>query len=213
MIENGPELQQWGPLRDGKPIKERAGETFRAWTQAIETYDYQVDFRILNAADYGAATSRSRLIVIARRGDLPPVFPVPLTGRHRSFASVMDWSIPCPSINARKRPLCNATLMNLARGRERFGNSKWIQAYYGNATFTPITRPLPTITTRDRFALCDATSGEIGLRMLTVKELKAAQGFPDSYVICGTREEQVKQIGNSVPPPLAFAVVKALLSA
>lgn len=56
----------------------------------------------------------------------------------------------------------------------------------------------------ERFALVD-----IGMRMLEPRELARAQGFADSYVLTGTRSEQVARIGNSVPPQVVEAVVRA----
>lgn len=81
--------------------------------------------------------------------------------------------------------------------------------------------PLHTVTTRDRFGLV-MVKGEpyaivdIGLRMLTPRELYRAQGFPDTYVIDRgadglplTKTAQVRMCGNSVCPPLARALVAA----
>ena len=76
VIENVPEFLEWGPVgADGQPIQRHKGKTFKAWLQAVESYGYKVDYRVLNAADYGAATSRRRLFVIARKGNRMPIFP------------------------------------------------------------------------------------------------------------------------------------------
>ena len=67
----------------------------------------------------------------------------------------------------------------------------------------------------DRFALVTTEAGQfyvdIRFRMLQPHELARAQGFPDSYVFKGNREEVVKQIGNAVPCHLAAALCHSLL--
>jgi DNA (cytosine-5)-methyltransferase 1 len=69
LVENVREFLNWGPLSlKGKPIEKRKGETFQAWAQALRSLGYTLDWRLLNAADYGDATSRLRLFVLARRG-------------------------------------------------------------------------------------------------------------------------------------------------
>lgn len=59
IIENVPEFVDWGPLnKDGKPIKKLKGACFAAWIRAIEARNYTVEWRVVNCADYGDATSR-----------------------------------------------------------------------------------------------------------------------------------------------------------
>src|SRR3546814_1141263 len=74
----------------------------------------------MRACDYGAPTIRKRLFLVARRDGLPIVWPSPTHGKglipYRTAAECIDWSIPCPSIFERKRPLAEATLKRIARG-------------------------------------------------------------------------------------------------
>ena len=213
VFENVAEFQEWGPLDDNEsPIEDLAGNVFDAWLMMLKAYGYQVEMRVLNAADYGAATSRERLFIIGRRGKKSPIWPEP-THQHKSFLSVLDRSLPMPGLSSRSKPLCPNTMTALHRGRELHGEASWIHAYYGNSTCTAVTRPLPTITTRDRFALVDCSSGEFALRMLSNQELAAAQGFPADYQFCGSQKEVTMQIGNSVSPPVAEAITRAILSA
>ena len=89
----------------------------------------------------------------------------------------------------------------------------FITEYYGNGFAHPMGVPLPTITTKDRFAICGITDGiELGFRMLQPKELSAATGFPADYKFTGTKVEVVKQIGNAVPPNFAKALFGQILS-
>lgn len=214
VVENVAEFAKWGPLdSDGKTIKSKLGVTFDAWLMALRSYGYEVEHREMCAADYGAATSRTRLFVIGRRGTKSVVFPEPTHPKHKPFLSVMDRRLKLRGAVSDTRTLCPNTMAALHRGRELFGDSTWIYGYYGNATFTPLSRPLPTITTKDRFAIHDASSGVFAVRMLANHELSAAQGFPSDYVFRGTKTEVTKQIGNSVCPPVAEAITRAILSA
>ena len=87
-----------------------------------------------------------------------------------------------------------------------------IVPYYGGTDCAvSVDAPLPTVTCRDTFALVEGTPCrlDIRLRMFQPHELAAATGFPDGYRFCGTNTEQVRQIGNAVPPLLAQALAAA----
>ena len=95
--------------------------------------------------------------------------------------------------------------------------------YYGQGIGSDLNSPLHTIVTKDRFALISVAleRGEVKdifLRMLNPEELKAAQGFPEDYVINRdinwrpiTAKDQVLRIGNSVVPIMAKVIVEANL--
>jgi len=81
--------------------------------------------------------------------------------------------------------------------------------YYGNGQARPVSDPLPTITTKDRFALIEPQHDgrmDIRFRMLRPNELAAAQSFPKDYIFTGNQVEIVKQIGNAVCPKMAEAL-------
>ena len=125
MLENVEEFAKWGPLLDdGTPCPVRQGLTFRRWQKQLENLGYQVECRELRACDYGAPTIRKRLFVIARRDGLPIVWPVATHGKglkpYRAAAECIDWSLPCPSIFERVRPLAEATLRRIAKGVGRY---------------------------------------------------------------------------------------------
>ncbi len=145
MLENVEEFQTWGPVRRGRPIKSRAGQTFRRFIDQLEGLGYAVEWRELVAADYGAPTTRKRFFLIARRDGRPIVWPEPphapagsrevLEGRKkpwRSAAEIIDWRLPCPSIfDTRKeirekyglsaqRPLRPNTMRRIMRGVDKF---------------------------------------------------------------------------------------------
>jgi DNA (cytosine-5)-methyltransferase 1 len=124
-LENVEEFADWGPLLpDGKPCPERRGLTFRRWVARLRNCGYAVDYRELKACDYGAPTTRKRLFLIARSDGLPIVWPEPTHGPrrlpYRTAAECMDWSLECPSIFGRERPLAENTLKRIARGLRRY---------------------------------------------------------------------------------------------
>lgn len=162
LIENVPEFRQWGPIgANGKPLKSKKGQTFRAFIEAIRALDYTVDVRVLNAADYGDPTTRKRLFIIARRGKKPVAWPTPThsrdggrslfgrTERWRPARDVIDWSIPGQSIFGRKRPLSPKTVARIVAGLDRFGGEElkpFLIVLRNNADARSLDKPLATIS-------------------------------------------------------------------
>ncbi len=126
ILENVEEFQKWGPLlADGTPCPARMGTTFRKFIKSLENYGYQVEYRELVAADYGAPTSRKRLFLIARCDGLPIVWPAATHGPGRALpwrtaAECIDWNHACPSIFERKKELAENTQRRIARGIEKY---------------------------------------------------------------------------------------------
>lgn len=392
-MENVAEIEHWGPLypsdhpdpkKRDRPIKERRGETFKRFVNKLRDCGYDVEWRVLCAADFGAPTTRERLFLIARSDGQSIVWPEPTHGPdrpvpYRTAAECIDWDIPCPSIfldkaEAKrfrvKRPLADKTLARIAEGMRRYvleaerpfllnlthggrlepldepfrtitganrgekalvtpylatidhqsstdascvfspdtplstitsknrhvmlaplliqtrnGERKgqtprtldirkplntitaqgsqgalvsaFMVKYYGQGVGQDVRDPLHTITNRARFGLVHAfltkfygtstgsdlrqpmptvTSGgkrggghlglvtvtidgteyaiaDIGLRMLQPRELARAQGFGDEYILTGSKSTQIAKIGNSVPPPVVEAIVRAQFDA
>lgn len=359
-LENVQEFLTWGPLYPedhpvkklrNTPIPERKGETFYKFVDELIDLGYEVEWRELVAADYGAPTTRKRLFLIARCDGQAIRWPKETHGPgrkfpHRTAAECIDWSIPCPSIFLTKedvkkqklrcrRPLADKTLARIAEGIRRYvietndpyiipdgvatmvqtgygerkgqlpralniqkplgtvvaGGSKhalvtaFLAKHYTGVIGQPVTKPLGTITAIDHHSVVAAhltkfygtsksgasirrpmptvTAGaggghmglvaafltkyygtggqlqsvsdpmhtivtkarfglitvelngepyvitDIGMRMLQPRELARAQGFGEDYIITGTQKAQYARIGNSVPPPVVSAIVKA----
>ena len=130
-LENVVEFLTWGPIseRTGKPLKSKMGQTFKHWRKQLEDLGYTTDYRELRACDYGAPTIRNRLFFVARCDGHPITWPEPTHAdpRHpgsllpwRPAHSIIDWSVPCPSIFERKRPLAENTCRRIAAGLKRF---------------------------------------------------------------------------------------------
>jgi len=170
LLENVEEFRTWGPLcEEGKPIKERKGETFDKWCRELRKAGYKLQFRELRACDYGAPTIRKRFFMVARCDGEPIVWPKPthgapdsedvLAGRlkpWRTAAEIIDWSVPCPSIFERKKPLAEKTLRRIAHGIVKFvinNPSPFIVplTHHGSAGRSyPLADPLPTVTGANR---------------------------------------------------------------
>lgn len=126
ILENVQEFETWGPLDENdKPIKARSGETFDEWVAQLEFLGYAVEWRALVAADYGTPTTRKRLFLVARCDGEPIVWPEPTHGAGRAqpwlpASGIIDWTLPCPSIFERKRPLADATLRRISAGVMRY---------------------------------------------------------------------------------------------
>lgn len=136
IVENVPEFVDWGPLTpEGKPDKTRKGDHFQAWFLAIQALGYHAEWRMLNAADYGDATTRVRFFLMARKSG-PVSWPEPshakgdtgmFPGRKpwRGAKEIIDWENPGRSLlddpKYLKKPLSEKTRRRIARGLERFG--------------------------------------------------------------------------------------------
>lgn len=146
MLENVEEFKTWGPLgRRHHPIKAKQGKTFEKFVQQLTDLGYEVEFRELVAADYGAPTMRKRFFMIARCDGKPIVWPEPTHGPADSDEvkagllkpyvgayTQLDFSLPCPSIFDTSeeikekygiravRPLAPKTMERIARGLKKF---------------------------------------------------------------------------------------------
>ncbi|MGN5354359.1 DNA cytosine methyltransferase [Ralstonia sp. L16] len=175
ILENVEEFQTWGPvLADGMPCPKRKGDTFRSFVRQLQEKGYAVEWRELRACDYGAPTIRKRLFLIARCDGKPIMWPEPTHGAPgstgvlakrlkpwRTAAECIDWTIPCPSIFERARPLAEATQRRIARGLRRYvidaANPYVVRVDQTSAAgrngIAPVEQPLNTIHTVNPFAV------------------------------------------------------------
>ncbi|TCL40007.1 DNA (cytosine-5)-methyltransferase 1 [Anaerospora hongkongensis] len=134
MLENVEEFKTWGPLlKNGMPDPDKKGHTFKAFVNALKRHGYHVDWKELRACDFGSPTIRKRFFLVARRDNMPISWPKPTHGDPKSEAVIsgklkpwrtaaecIDWSLPCPSIFERKKPLAENTMKRIARGIQKF---------------------------------------------------------------------------------------------
>ena len=193
MLENVEEFKTWGPLNRGHhPIKAKQGKTFEKFVQQLTDLGYDVQFRELVAADYGAPTMRKRFFLIARCDGKPIVWPEPThapadseevkAGLLKPYVGAytqLDFSLPCPSIfdtseEIKKkygiravRPLAQKTMDRIARGLKKFvlDNPEpfIIQCNHGGERRqNDIKEPLPTITGKHGYGIVEPYMVQIG---------------------------------------------------
>ena len=141
------------------PNPKRRGQTWRAFLKHLQGLGYQVEHKLLRACDFGAATTRERLFLVARRDGLPICWPEPThfehpkRGQKRWTAATdhIDFTLPSKSIFDRPRPLAEATLRRIAKGIQRFvldTAQPFIVpiANWSTENLHPVSEPLRTIT-------------------------------------------------------------------
>ena len=187
LVENVPAFATWGPLRQKKckltgellfdkkteaPLMEpdpaHKGLYFRQWLRMLRDMGYNVEYRILNAAHFGDATTRRRLFIQARKGR-QVTWPKPThhspSERHAFPTSkswvpardIIDWSLPSQSIYNRKKPLAENTLKRIFAGLEKFGGlttegnmalcEPYLVVLRNNCDAQSLDTPVPTICT------------------------------------------------------------------
>lgn len=186
MLENVEEFKTWGPLNRGHhPIKAKQGKTFGKFVQQLQNLGYEVQFRELVAADYGAPTMRKRFFMIARCDGNPILWPEPThaprdseevkVGLLKPYVGAytqIDFSRPCPSIFDTSqeikekygiravRPLAPKTMERIARGLKKFvlDNPEpfIIQCNHGGKRRpNDIREPMPTITGKHGYGIVE----------------------------------------------------------
>lgn len=186
MLENVEEFKTWGPLNRGHhPIKTKQGKTFNKFVSQLQDLGYEVQFRELVAADYGAPTMRKRFFMIARCDKKPIVWPEPThapayseevkAGLLKPYVGAytqLDFSLPCPSIFDTSeeikekygiravRPLAPKTMERIARGLKKFVLENpepfIIQCNHGGERRpNDIREPMPTITGKHGYGIVE----------------------------------------------------------
>lgn len=170
-IENVEEFMGWGNMDDqGKPISSDKGKSYLKWVKNVKSHGYKFQHRILNAADYGAYTSRKRFFGIFAKEGLPIVWPEATHSKEANCDSfkntkkwnpvkdVLDFSDEGESIFTRKKPLSDKTLERIYAGLIKFvagGKESFLTRYnsgqpkYRNKS---IEEPCGVLTTSNRFA-------------------------------------------------------------
>lgn len=203
MLENVEEFKTWGPLnRKHHPIKSKQGKTFEKFVQQLTDLGYEVQFRELVAADYGAPTMRKRFFMIARCDGKPIVWSEPTHGPADSEAvkagllkpyvgayTQLDFSLPCPSIFDTSeqikekygirtvRPLAQKTMDRIARGLKKFVLENpepfIIQCNHGGERRpNDIREPMPTITGKHGYGIVEPYMVQIGQTGFTKERSK-----------------------------------------
>ena len=178
-IENVEEFMSWGDMDEhGHPISKDKGRCYLRWIQKVKSYGYDYHWRILNAADYGAYTSRKRFFGQFAKTGLPITFPVATHSKEgdtgglfgemkkwKAVKEVLDFDDEGESIFGRKKPLVEKTLERIYAGLVKFVagmNQKDFSAFIvkynsmnQNGHYTPpsIDEPSPTVACQNRLGV------------------------------------------------------------
>lgn len=212
-IENVEEFMAWGDVdENGKPISMKKGSNYQRWIHNIKRFGYDYDYRILNAADYGAYTSRRRYFGIFAKCGLPIAFPEPTHAKNppkndlfgsklkkwKAVKDVLDFSDEGESIFDRKKDLVEASLDRVLSGLVKFvagGRDKWLLKYNsvngqtGKHVPPSIDDPCPVVSVQGRIGIVQAkfiqqrNSGEPDSKVQTHFLAKYYSGRPDGKVI------------------------------
>lgn len=191
VVENVPEFRGW--------------ELYGVWAMALAALGYSTEEHVVDASEWGVPQQRVRLIITGRRCGAALRLETPHVigaSAHR----IIDWGLgKWGSTEGRAA----RTMGCIFDGRARFGE-RFLVPYFGNTKVARcIDRPIGTITTKDRYAVVDGAR----MRMVSVDEAKRAMSFPADYLLTGNRGEQMKQLGNAVPPGLARGVIEQMARA
>lgn len=144
-----------------EPIPERKGEYYKKWVEKMKSsYDYHFDHRILDAADFGAYTSRKRYFGIFAKKHIPIAFPSQTHSKKeknglrkwKAVKDVLDFNNTGESIFNRKKPLAERTLQRIYAGMIKYvaeGDTSFLAYYYGQHTLSSVDSPCNTLRTKD----------------------------------------------------------------
>ncbi len=192
-VENVPEFTRWA--------------LYPAWQQAINALGYQIAPHIVDCADLGVPQNRERLFLVITRSKAPLFLNLP-RHEHVPASSFIDFSAGHWSPVLRPGRATN-TLARVKAGRAEHGET-FLMSYYGRTRGgRSLSRPIGTITTRDRWAVVHNDH----MRMLTTDEVLRAMSFPDDTKHPRSHRLTVHMAGNAVPPLAGASIIKALKEA
>ncbi len=205
-IENVEEFMSWGDMDEkGKPISMNKGRLYQKWVRNVKKYGYNFEHRILNAADFGAYTTRKRFFGIFAKKSLPIVFPEPTHckgGRQDMFSKLEKWKPVKEVLDFsdegttifREKPLAEKTLERIYAGLIKFvagGKDAFLSRYNTvrpQDTCKSVDEPCGVLTTENRFAkvqvsfLSKQFSGHPESKNVSVEEPAGAITCKDHHV-------------------------------
>ena len=224
-IENVEEFMSWGDMdENGKPISMDKGRLYQKWVRNVKKYGYNFEHRILNAADFGAYTTRKRFFGIFAKKSLPIVFSEPTHckgGRQDMFSrlekwkpvkDVLDFSDEGTTI-FREKPLAEKTLERIYAGLIKFvagGKDAFLSRYNTvrpQDTCKSVDEPCGVLTTENRFAkvqvsfLSKQFSGHPESKNVSVEEPAGAITCKDHHVFVSAYYGNGHNHSGDLPAP------------
>lgn len=181
------------------------GEVFKMILSDFENLGYRVQYQILNAADYGVPQTRLRVIIIGVRSDIEWEYEFP-KATHNQYGrdGLPVWVSVSDALKGLPDPDSENNIPNHTYSKYKLN----INGYIGHRLLDP-DKPAPTVTARG-----DNRGGVVilphpnGQRRMSCRELASVQSFPVDYEFAGNNSSIYRQIGNAVPPLLAYSVAK-----
>lgn len=181
------------------------GAVFQMILSDFRVLGYQVDFHILNAADFGVPQTRQRVIIVGVRNDVDFTYEFPHPTHSKTGADGLPkWVSVSKALAGIPDPDQPNDLPNHEYSKYKLN----FNGYLGHRQLDP-EKPAPTVTARG-----DNKGGVVILphpnaeRRMSCRELAKIQSFPLDYEFYGNRSSVYRQIGNAVPPLLGYAVAK-----
>lgn len=193
LLENVPEFLDWA--------------LYPAWLAAIQALGYQVSPHIVDCADLGVPQNRVRLFLVLTKSKAPLILDLQQR-LHIPASTFLDLNFG-KWADIEKPGRATATLERVKAGRATYGD-QFIFSYYGNTkSGRSLSRPIGTITTRDRWAIVNGDK----MRMLSADENLLAMSFPADTKRPDNHRLTVHMAGNAVPPLAGQRVIEAYLAA
>ncbi len=181
------------------------GEVFKMILADFEQLGYKVQYKILNAADYGVPQTRLRVIIVGVRNDIGWEYEFPkMTHSQDGKDGLPIWVSVSEALKGLPDPDSENDVPNHTYSKYKLN----INGYIGHRLLDP-DKPAPTVTARG-----DNRGGVVihphpnGQRRMSCRELALVQSFPIDYEFSGNNSSIYRQIGNAVPPLLAYAIAK-----
>lgn len=183
------------------------GAVFKMILSDFSEVGYDVKYQVLNAANFGVPQKRERVIIIGIRNDLNCIISHPLpthSDQSNLFPNLKPWVTVEQALDNIPDPDGEHSLLNHTYSKFKLK----FNGYIGNRHIDP-NKPAPTVTARG-----DSKGGVVVLhhpnnkRRMSVRELATIQSFPIDFEFIGTNSSAYRQIGNAVPPLLAYHIAK-----
>ncbi|MFS7192769.1 MULTISPECIES: DNA cytosine methyltransferase [Serratia] len=179
---------------------------YPAWSSAMQALGYSLAPHVVDCADLGVPQNRERMFIVCTQSKFPRFLNLPKMPHSPASSFISFDAGKWQPIEKPGR--ATATLTRVKNGRAQFGE-RFLMPYYGSGsglTGRCLSRPIGTITTRDRWAVVDGNQ----MRMINDKEVMAGMSFPTNYIKPPSHKLCVHMAGNAVPPEAMYQMVKAL---